>query len=128
MTISIIGASGEVGFRLVKKLQHAHKINGIVRSTTKKDFNEFDNVKIFQAEDISMTDKLVPALEGSDVVINAGYIWFAEDINRAINKMTSKPRHMIFTGSTGVFTKLPSDSAQKKRDAELYIKKNFNIP
>ena len=56
------------------------------------------------------------------------YIFFAQHIFAAINLLESKPKHIIFTGSTGVFTKLPSFDADLKRDAELFIEKKYDVP
>ena len=128
MTISIIGASGEVGYKLVNKLCQTHFIKCVVRNSTKKDFSALKNVQLIQVEDISQTEKLISALESSDVIINTGYIWFASDIHNAIKQLDVKPNHIIFTGSTGIYTKLSSKGAQIKRDAELFIQSNYTIP
>jgi nucleoside-diphosphate-sugar epimerase len=37
-------------------------------------------------------------------------------------------RHIIFTGSTGIFTRLPSQSAERKRDAEMFIQEHYRCP
>lgn len=127
-TIAIIGASGHVGFRLVKKLSSKYKINCIVRDIDKRDFSEFNNVQIFKVEDISNTIDLAKAIDNCHAIINAGYISFAQEILKAININKSSTEHIIFTGSTGVFTKLPSDSADIKRQAEQFIVNNYRTP
>ena len=121
MKIAIIGASGEVGFRLVQKLCLNYQLICIVRDKKKKDFSKLSNIALFEISDVSKTQELSSALTNVDVVINAGYIFFAQHIFAAINCLESKPKHIIFTGSTGVFTKLPSFDADLKRDAELFI-------
>lgn len=128
MNIAIIGASGEVGFRLVNKLRDTHQIKCIVRNKNKKDFGQLKNLEIIEVKDISDVENLSIALEGSEVIINMGYIWFAQDIFKAIKDLNKKPKQIIFTGSTGIFTKLPSNAAQTKRDAELFIQKNYDMP
>lgn len=128
MKIAIIGASGEVGFRLVKKLCYNHQVKCIVRNKNKKDFSNLKNIELAVVKDVSETTDLTSALEGTDVIINTGYIWFAEDINDAINAVDKKPKQIIFTGSTGIYTKLQSNGAQIKRNAELFIQKNYKVP
>lgn len=126
--ITIIGASGEVGFRLAERLSKTFYIKCVVRDRNKRSFAQFKDVEIIQVEDISLAAKLSNAITNSHVIINAGYIWFAKDIFAAIENCESNPEHIIFTGSTGVFTKLSSKSAQQKRDAESFIRENYKIP
>lgn len=127
-TVAIIGASGHVGFRLVQKLSSLYKINCIVRDLTKRDFSEFNNIEVFKVDDISNTLELAKAIDSCDAIINAGYIGFAQDLLRAININKSSIEHILFTGSTGIFTKIPSNSADIKREAEKYIVDNYSIP
>lgn len=127
-TVAIIGASGHVGFRLVQKLSSLYKINCIVRDLTKRDFSEFNNIEVFKVDDISNTLALAKAIDSCDAIINAGYIGFAQDILQAININKSSIEHILFTGSTGIFTKIPSNSADIKREAEKYIVDNYPIP
>ena len=126
--IAIIGASGEVGFKLVETLSSIYKLNCIIRDSGKKDFSALKNIQLFKVDDISNITELSRAVQGCDGIINAGYIWFAEDILYAINLNKEQPKHIIFTGSTGVFTKLPSAGAEIKRKAEVFIRENYNIP
>lgn len=127
-TVTIIGASGQVGFRLAERLSHAFRLRCVVRDRNKKKFDQFDDAEVFQVEDIGNVPQLSKALDNSHVVINTGYIWFAEEIFAAIEGNQSRPEQIIFTGSTGIFTKLPSASAQQKRDAERYIRESCKIP
>lgn len=127
-TIAIIGASGHVGFRLVKKLSSKYKINCIVRDIDKRDFSEFNNVQIFKVEDIGNTIDLAKAIDNCHAIINAGYISFAQEILKAIKINKSSIQHILFTGSTGIFTKLPSESADIKRKAEQFIVNTYTIP
>jgi len=127
-TIAIIGASGHVGFRLVQKLSSMYKINCIVRDEDKRDFSTFSNIQVFKVDDTSNTVALAKAINNCHAIINAGYIWFAQDILKAINLNKSSIQHILFTGSTGIYTKLPSSSAEIKREAEQYIVDNYTIP
>lgn len=126
--IAIIGATGEVGFKLVEKLSSYYNMNCILRNVGKRDFTNFESVKIFKIEDISDIAMLSEAIRDCDLIINAGYIWFAKDILKAISLNDKRPEHIIFTGSTGIFTKLPSQGAEIKREAEKFIFENYNIP
>jgi len=127
-TIAIIGASGHVGFRLVKKLSSRYKVNCIVRDVDKRDFSEFKNIETFKVDDIHNTLVLAKAIKNCDAIINAGYIWFAQEILEAMKINKSSIKHILFTGSTGIFTKLPSDSADIKRKAEQFIVNNYTVP
>lgn len=126
--ITIIGASGEVGFKLVEQLSNTYHLKCIVRNKNKKDFSGIKNVELIEIKDISHTEKLSIAITNSHAIINTGYIWFAKDIFIALEKSKTKPEHIIFTGSTGILTKLPSNGAQQKRDAENFIRENYSIP
>lgn len=127
-TVAIIGASGHVGFRLVQKLSSTYKIHCIVRDLNKRDFSEFNNIQVFKVDDISNTLELAKAIHSCHAIINAGYIGFAQNILEAININKSSIEHILFTGSTGIFTKIPSNSADIKRESEQYIVDNYPIP
>lgn len=147
--IAIIGASGELGYRLVQRLCSRHSIVAIVRRADKRDFaacvgrdknethtadppkedtpkEEPHKIEVRVVRDIGNTNALCAALDGCDAVINAGYIWFAQAINEAMAQCKAPPRHIVFTGSTGIYTRLPSESAQRKRLAEDYIRQHFH--
>jgi len=126
-TIAIIGASGHVGFRLVERLSSIYKIHCIVRDINKRNFSRFKNIQVFKVDDISNTVDLTNALNHCHAIINASYIGFAEEILKAI-KINNNIEHILFTGSTGIFTKLPSSSAEIKREAEKFIRDNYTIP
>ena len=85
-------------------------------------------MELIQVADIGCTAELSEALGNSHAIINAGYIWFAEDLLEAILGSGSNPEHVIFTGSTGVFTRLPSAGALQKRLAERFIRENYKMP
>jgi nucleoside-diphosphate-sugar epimerase len=127
-TIAIIGATGEVGVRLVHALHSSHRIVAIVRNPEKRDFRRHPGVEIRQVDDISKVDSLAQALGGCDAIVNTGYIWFAEHIHRAVLQSRASIRHIVFTGSTGIFTRLPSESAEHKRLAETYIQERYECP
>lgn len=126
--IAVIGATGEVGFRLVRALYPSWRIVAIVRDRGKRDFSPYPGVEICQVADIADIDNLALALEGCDAIINTGYIWFADCIHRAVLKSGASIRHTLFTGSTGIFTRLPSASAERKREAESFIREQFRCP
>lgn len=124
--VAVIGASGEVGYRLVGALHPFYKIVGIVRDTKKKDFKPYPGVEIRQLDDISDIDGLSRSFEGCDAVINTGYIWFAEKIHQALLSNRNSIQHVVFTGSTGIHTRLPSPSAELKRTSEAFIRKSYH--
>jgi len=127
-TIAVIGATGEVGFRLIQALHDAWRIVAIVRNRSKRDFGPYPGVEIRQVADITDVDGLARALEGCDAIINTGYIWFAESIHQAMQKNGAPVRHIVFTGSAGIFTQLPSPSAERKRHAERFILEHYSCP
>jgi nucleoside-diphosphate-sugar epimerase len=123
--IAIIGATGEVGFRLVRALHASWRIVAIIRDPGKRDFSPYPGVELRQVADIGDVDGLALALDGCDAIVNTGYIWFAEPIHQAIMKSGVSIRHIVFTGSTGIFTRLPSASAERKREAEAFIQAQY---
>jgi nucleoside-diphosphate-sugar epimerase len=123
--IAVIGATGEVGFRLVHALHASWRIVAIVRDPGKRDFSPYPGVELRQVADIADIDQLSLALDGCDAIVNTGYIWFAEYIHQAVMKRGASIRHIVFTGSTGIFTRLPSPSAVRKREAEAFIQAQY---
>lgn len=126
--IAVIGATGEVGFRLIHALHASWRIVAIVRNRNKRDFSPYPGVEIRQVADITDVDDLALSLDGCDAIVNTGYIWFAESIHQAIKKTGAPVRHIVFTGSTGIFTQLPSPGADRKRDAERFILDHYQCP
>jgi nucleoside-diphosphate-sugar epimerase len=127
-TIAVIGATGEVGFRLIQTLHSSYRIVAIVRNREKRDFSRYPGVEVRQVDDISDVDSLALALDGCEAIVNTGYIWFAENIHQAVMKTGAKIRHLLFTGSTGIYTRLPSHSAERKRMAEKFIQERYLCP
>lgn len=127
-TIAVIGATGEVGCRLIPALHSSYRIVAIVRNRGKRNFGRYPGVEVRQVDDISHVDSLARALEGCEAIINTGYIWFAEHIHQAILQSQAPIRHIVFTGSTGIFTRLPSHSAERKRIAEQFIQEHYRCP
>lgn len=123
--IAIVGASGELGYRLVQRLCCRYRIVAIARRAGKKDFSGWEAVDVRLVADARDTPALAAALDGCDAVINASYIWFAQAINDALARCAAPPRHAVFTGSTGIHTRLPSESAERKRAAEDYIRSHM---
>ncbi|MDA7652805.1 NAD(P)H-binding protein, partial [bacterium] len=129
MKITIIGASGKLGSKLSKYLfKEGNEITGIVRSAAKGMAVEAYTKKVYQVSDITNTAELAKALKNAEYVINTGYIWFAKHICEALKENNAPVKHIIFTGSTGIYTKLDSPSAELKRTAEKYIRKNISFP
>jgi nucleoside-diphosphate-sugar epimerase len=126
--IAVIGATGEVGFRLVGSLQSSHELVAIVRDKRKRNFNAFPGVEVRQVDDISDVASLASSLRDCTAIINTGYIWFAEDIHKAILGNSESIKHIVFTGSTGIYTSLPSQSASTKRVAEAFIQEHYRCP
>jgi nucleoside-diphosphate-sugar epimerase len=127
--LAIIGASGEVGFRLIQRLSGRYHINAIVRDPAKRDFIALNNVDVHVVNDISDIDALKTAFENCIVVINAAYIHFAQKIHEALSGAGDNTvQQVIFTGSTGIYTKLESRSAQDKMVAEAFIRDRFTVP
>lgn len=127
-TIAVIGATGEVGFRLIPALHSSYRIVAIVRNQGKRNFRPYSGVEVRQVDDISNVDSLAQSLDGCEAIVNTGYIWFAEHIHQAILRSQAPIRHIVFTGSTGIFTRLPSQSAERKREAETYIQEHYRCP
>lgn len=127
-TIAVIGATGEVGFRLIRALHSSHRVIAIVRSLEKRNFSLYPGVEVRRVDDISNVDGLAASLDGCEAIINTGYIWFAEHIHKAMLQSGASIRHIVFTGSTGIFTSLPSESAERKRVAERFIQERFHCP
>lgn len=124
-TIAVIGATGAVGFRLIHALQSSYRIVAVVRNREKRNFSCYTGVEVRQVDDISNIDSLALALDGCDAIVNTGYIWFAEYIHQAVTRSRAAIRHIVFTGSTGIYTRLPSQSAQRKREAETFIRERY---
>lgn len=126
--IAIIGASGELGCRLVDYLRPSHAVVAIVRDPRKRDFSACPGLELRQVADVSDVEGLSQALAGCNAIINAGYIWFAPHIHQAVKRGASTIEHVVFTGSTGIHTSLPSPSAERKRSAEKFIEDEFDCP
>jgi nucleoside-diphosphate-sugar epimerase len=127
-TVAVIGATGEVGSRLVDALQSSYRIIAIVRNPEKRDFSRYPNVEVRLVDDVSNVDSLALSLDGCEAIINTGYIWFAEHIHQAVLRSDASIGHIVFTGSTGIFTRLPSESAERKRMAEMFVQEHYRFP
>jgi len=126
--IAIIGATGEVGFRLIDALYSSHELVAIVRNAEKRDFDAYPAVEVRLVSDVADVSSLARALTCCTAIINAGYIWFAENIHEAIQAARIPVEHVLFTGSTGIYTRLPSQSAYLKRKAEAFIRERYQCP
>jgi len=124
-TIAVIGATGEVGFRLIHALHSSYRIVAIVRNREKRNFSGYPGVEVRQVDDVSNVDSLALSLDGCEAIVNTGYIWFAEYIHQAVLQSRASIRHIVFTGSTGIYTRLPSQSAERKRAAETFIQEHY---
>jgi nucleoside-diphosphate-sugar epimerase len=124
--VAIIGASGEVGSRLVPQLYTKHELIAVVRNKKKRDFSSFPRMQICELDDVRNVAALAAIIADCDAIINTGYIWFAESIYQAIQISGAQIEHIIFTGSTGIFTKIDSPGAERKRAAERFISKHYS--
>ena len=61
-TIAVIGATGEVGFRLIPALYSSYRIVAIVRNQGKRNFGPYSDVDVRQVDDISNVDRLAQSL------------------------------------------------------------------
>ncbi len=123
--VAIIGASGEVGSRLVFQLYAKHELVAVVRNKAKRDFSAFPHMQVRELDDVRNIEALASAIADCDAIINTGYIWFAESIHKAIQLSGARIEHIIFTGSTGIFSKIHSPSAEQKRLAERFISEHY---
>jgi nucleoside-diphosphate-sugar epimerase len=126
--IAIIGASGNVGYRLVLKLSLYHNVVCIVRNTEKRDFSNVPNAKIVKVNDVSATDELAIAIKGCDGIIDTSSIQFSEHIFNAIQLNTIRPKHIIFTSSAGIYSKLSPGSVGRRKKGEQFIFDNYDFP
>ena len=127
--LAVIGASGHLGKHLVARLKDddRFKLIGIVRNKDK--FKNPGGIEIRETGDIHNTDKLGQSLKDIDVIINTTYITFAPQISEAIEKSgNNRLKQIIFTGSTGIYTKLIKPEKNRKLIAEKFIGENFKIP
>lgn len=127
-TIAVIGATGEVGFRLIHALHSSYRIVAIIRNQEKRNFSRYPSVEVRHVDDISNVNSLALSLDGCEAIVNTGYIWFAEHIHQAVLQSRASIRHIVFTGSTGIYTRLPSQSADRKRVAEMFIQERYRCP
>ena len=127
MNILILGASGNIGSLLIEKLcKKDYEIVAFIRENSSIVHLKKYEIRIIKG-DLEKSETIIPALEGIDIVINTSYIVFAKNILKAIEDSKSKIKRVIYIGSTGIYTKLPSKSANDKRTAEEIIKKS-SIP
>lgn len=127
MNILVIGASGNIGSRLVERLgELGHSISAFVRRDMSSNILRERGIKVFRG-DLDDCEAIKPALEGVEAVINASYIVYAGNILKAASESGARLKRIIYIGSTGIYTKLPSRSASDKRSAEELIK-NSSVP
>ncbi len=123
----VLGASGNLGIRLTAHLVSRGKcVRGLVRKPravgTIKQLGA--EVGLFDLED-PMT--LVPHLQGVTYIINTSYISYAANIINAIQdrkEFVAGLSRLVLIGSTGVHTRLKSESAETKRIGERAIKES----
>lgn len=127
MNILVLGASGNIGSSLVKRLGRlAHNVSVLVRSDSAAASFSESGVQVFKG-DLEDSEAIKPAMENVDVVINTSYIVFARNILRAALESSAGVKRILYIGSTGIYTSLPSRSASNKRSAEEMIR-NSSIP
>lgn len=131
--VCIIGASGKLGSRLTELLakNQEYTLKGIVRDKKKipGQLLKYPSIEWAEINDIKNNEKLAEALAGCDAVINTSYVWFAPYIFEAIKHSGSRPEHVIFTGSTAIYTKVESRSPAKRKAGEKAVIHNpLQIP
>ncbi|MFC1825628.1 SDR family oxidoreductase [Thermodesulfobacteriota bacterium] len=120
----VLGAGGNLGRRVtVRLISDGHKVRGLVRSHHKAAM-----VERFGAEaglfDLEDPDSLTPHLKGVTHIINTSYIFFAKNILKVVrnhSELRDGQVRLVFVGSTGVHTRLKSESAERKRIGERVI-------
>ena len=123
----VLGASGNLGIRVTAHLVGKGKcVRGLVRKPdTAGAITQLGaEVGLLDLED---PRTLAPHLHGVTHVINTSYISYAPNIIRAIQgrkEFVTGLRHLVFIGSTGVYTRLKSESAETKRIGERAVKES----
>ena len=120
----VLGASGNLGKRVTARLvSEGKRVKGLVR-----DSRHAAVVNKLGAEtglfDMEEPQTLTPHLHDVTHIINTSYISFAPNILMVLRKQKSildKLERLILIGSTGVHTKLSSESAEKKRMGEQSV-------
>ncbi|MBI1305699.1 MAG: NAD(P)H-binding protein [Bacteroidetes bacterium] len=120
MRVLIFGGSGNLGSRLVKRfMEMGYEVGVGIRSIEKIQDPAIKKYSV-NLENESQIQKALQDFQ-PDVVINASYIQYAPAIVK-MSEGVNSIKHFIFTGSMGVFTKLPSGSADLKREAEAILR------
>ena len=127
-TVAIIGVTGKLGYRVANKLANQDKYDliGIARTPGKRSFDHFKNISFYQIKGIDDIENLSYALKKADIIINTGYVWFADLIHKALQKAKHKPEQIIFIGSTAIFTRYEVPSKAKRMAGEQSVMRNFN--
>jgi nucleoside-diphosphate-sugar epimerase len=110
MKLTIIGATGNLGYRtfIAFYLTQKFQINLIVRNKYKKDFSAFQDVSIFEIDDIQNINVVSNILNESDLIINTINIINSKPVIDSILISNNKLKIIIFTGSTGIYSKTHS--------------------
>ncbi|MBI5467940.1 MAG: NAD(P)H-binding protein [Deltaproteobacteria bacterium] len=127
MNILVFGASGNIGASLVERLGAlGHSVRAFVRRDISSNSLRERGIRVFRG-DLGDSEAIKPALEGAEAIINASYIVYAGNILKAASDSGARPKRIIYIGSTGIYTRLPSRSASDKRSAEELIR-NSSVP
>lgn len=117
--ILVTGAAGNVGSAVVKKLlKKDRNVRCLLRETSSRTLLQGLDIEI-AVGDLRDRDSVFAACEGVEAVVSVAYISLTQHLLEAIAHFNI-PR-VVFLGSTGIYTKLPSNSAQAKRDLEAVI-------
>jgi len=117
--ILVTGGAGNVGSEVVKKLlQKGQNVRCLLRETSSRELLRDLDVEI-AVGDLRDRDSVFAACRGVEAVVSVAYISLAQHLLEAITHFNI-PR-VVFLGSTGIYTKLPSTSARTKRDLEAVI-------
>jgi len=122
--ISVIGATGFTGHRVVRALRKAdpgERIVAVVRPTSDRSRLASTGAE-FRLADLGDVRALTLALRGTRTVVCAASLGFghANDICTAI--AASEPRHAVFFSTTSVVTRVPNRSRAIRIGAEEMIR------
>lgn len=117
--ILVTGAAGNVGSAVVKTLlQKGYRVRCLLRETSSRELLEGLDIEI-AVGDLRDRETVLSACRGIDAVISIAYISLAQYLLEAASLYNIS--RLVFLGSTGIYTRLPSQSAQAKRDLEKVI-------
>ena len=120
--ILVTGASGNIGSQVTRRaLSLGYRVRCLVRPSSKRHLLQDLPVDICEG-DLRDLPSIVRACRGIDAVISIAYISLARNLLLAARE--EGVRRLVFLGSTGIYTALPSAGARAKREAETQIRQS----